>query len=119
MAEDRGAASRLRSSSIVRRWGEGAPMSQLCPRCQRTLDLPGQVAFCPYCGHSLSVTTADTPRTTPPSAIPPAESVPERLGDYRLLRRLGQGGMGVVYEGEHLPTGRRVAVKLVDVEASD
>jgi uncharacterized RDD family membrane protein YckC len=26
--------------------------------------------------------------------------------------------MGVVYEGEHLPTGRRVAVKLIDVEAS-
>jgi hypothetical protein len=94
-------------------------MSQHCPRCERTLELPGLAAFCPYCGQSLTATFADVGRTTPPSAIPPPEPAPERLGDYRLLRRLGQGGMGVVYEGEHLPTGRRVAVKLVNVEASD
>ena len=27
---------------------------------------------------------------------------PERLGDYRILRRIGGGGMGVVYEAEHV-----------------
>jgi serine/threonine-protein kinase len=32
---------------------------------------------------------------------------------YRLLRCLGQGGMGAVYESEHAGTGRRVAVKLI------
>jgi serine/threonine-protein kinase len=32
---------------------------------------------------------------------------------YRLLRLLGQGGMGAVYEAEHTATHRRVAVKLI------
>jgi serine/threonine protein kinase len=43
----------------------------------------------------------------------PAPADPERIGDFRLLRRLGAGGMGVVYEAEQESLGRRVAVKLV------
>ncbi len=42
---------------------------------------------------------------------------PERLGDYRILRQIGRGGAGIVYEAEQESLGRPVAIKVMTAYA--
>ena len=43
----------------------------------------------------------------------------KKVGEYELVREIGRGGMGIVYEARHETLGRRVAVKLLPTRFSD
>ena len=56
--------------------------------------------------------TGDTTRTPQTSSV----SIPQRIGPYRILRQIGEGGMGIVYEAEQeTPVRRKVALKLIKI----
>src|SRR5438034_2611097 len=59
---------------------------------------------------------AATPAKTLVLSLPPEEKLGDKIGRYKLLQKLGEGGCGVVYMAEQEePVRRRVALKLIKV----
>jgi serine/threonine protein kinase/tetratricopeptide (TPR) repeat protein/WD40 repeat protein len=52
----------------------------------------------------------------PARAISGARPLCDRLGDYRILREVGRGGMGVVYEADQESLSRHVALKVLPAQ---
>lgn len=75
-------------------------------------DIAAHVSACPKCqGRTAEIKAgigAIAEVSTPPNA-----SIPATIGSYRVLRRLGEGGMGIVYEAEQQAPKRLVAIKIV------
>lgn len=55
----------------------------------------------------------------PPASPPPAPIKPgDQIGNYSIARLLGAGGMGAVYEAQHIHTDRRAVIKVLRPEMS-
>jgi serine/threonine-protein kinase len=83
-----------------------------CPHCNAPITT--EARFCPACGKAASATESGT-------SWPAAGSAPDLVGReiagrYRIVKKLGEGGMGAVYRGEQISLKRAVAVKVLKPE---
>ncbi|HSN13533.1 MAG TPA: serine/threonine-protein kinase, partial [Anaeromyxobacteraceae bacterium] len=77
-----------------------------CPSCGHRADPgTGPLNFCPDCGAGLRAGAA---------AEAPGDYIGRVIADrYRLIARIGEGGMGSVYKAEHTRMGKALALKIL------
>src|SRR5262245_41925761 len=74
-----------------------------CPACGAPIDIAsGQ---CPACGGETMTLSADDAAQA---------SIPDRIGEFSIVRLLGRGGMAAVYEAYEEPMRRVVALKILE-----
>src|SRR5205823_1619016 len=88
-----------------------------CPKCKHLLRSSAQ--FCDNCGVSLN--RFDAPTLQEENTLKVSTSGDTLIGrvldgKYKVLARLGGGGIGVVYRAEQLRTGAEVAIKVLHAQ---
>ena len=86
---------------------------QTCRVCRyefrASAKLAGKKIPCSHCGTQVEIISAA------PTANDPL--IGKRIGNCRLTYRLGAGGIGLVYAGDQLSVGRKVAIKMLGAKA--
>ncbi|HEV3120937.1 MAG TPA: serine/threonine-protein kinase, partial [Isosphaeraceae bacterium] len=102
-----------------RRRGEKPSLEEYVARCPERADDIRKLFAAPVemdelkPGDQAATGALEQPADEKRSAARTQHSHPERLGDYQILRAIGAGGMGVVYEAEHESLKNRVALKVM------
>src|SRR5437870_2681835 len=105
-------------------YGQVAEEINACLRAGRPPDVEALAARHPELGSQVRelagalVALQQLGPEGPASADAGAPAALGQLGDYRIRREVGRGGMGVVYEAEQISLGRRVALKVLSLAAA-
>jgi serine/threonine protein kinase len=90
-------------------------MSSSVASAVETPNLDGSEATSPTIDGAISPTGTSTGGG---STAPGLRLVGQQVGKYRVLREIGRGGMGAVFEAIHESIGQRIAIKVLNEEYS-
>jgi hypothetical protein len=118
-----GQAAQVTCSHCGRSFGFAEQRPSFCAFCGKPIPPAGEAKAEPATRPDGAATLATAGLGPGPADAPTLSHVPDSaagpdpvartVGGYRLLRRLGRGGMGTVFEAEETAGGRRFALKLI------
>jgi serine/threonine protein kinase len=91
----------------------------LCTSCGH--EIKAHQSICSHCGSNIDqdqilTQVQDTDITSPPSMLSDKQ-IPSQLGDFKIIREIGSGGMATVYEAFEESMRRKVALKVLRTSA--